>query len=112
MEARREAAQAIFDADAGVYGRWFPDAVGNVCHNALDRHVAAGRGPGGGRTSEGGQRAATGLPLQRAANHWGAPDGAWGWGGQAGQPHSHQEVPGQRARDPAAHAVPSGGGEG
>ncbi|MFG1208380.1 propionyl-CoA synthetase [Xanthobacter flavus] len=36
--------QAIFDADAGVYGRWFPDAVGNVCHNALDRHVAAGRG--------------------------------------------------------------------
>ena len=36
--------QTIFDADAGVYGRWFPDAVGNVCHNALDRHVAAGRG--------------------------------------------------------------------
>ena len=36
--------QIIFDADAGVYGRWFPDAVGNVCHNALDRHVAAGRG--------------------------------------------------------------------
>jgi propionyl-CoA synthetase len=36
--------ETIFDADAGVYGRWFPDAVGNVCHNALDRHVAAGRG--------------------------------------------------------------------
>jgi propionyl-CoA synthetase len=33
----------IFDAEAGVYGRWFPDAVGNMCHNALDRHVAAGR---------------------------------------------------------------------
>ena len=30
----------IFDADAGIYGRWFPDAVGNTCHNALDRHVA------------------------------------------------------------------------
>lgn len=37
------APQTIFDADAGVYGRWFPDAVGNICHNALDRHVAAGR---------------------------------------------------------------------
>ena len=36
--------QAIFDAGAGVYGRWFPDATGNICHNALDRHVAAGRG--------------------------------------------------------------------
>ena len=34
----------IFDAAAGVYGRWFPDATCNTCHNALDRHVAAGRG--------------------------------------------------------------------
>ncbi len=34
----------IFDPEAGVYGRWFPDATGNACHNALDRHVAAGRG--------------------------------------------------------------------
>jgi len=34
----------IFDAKAGVYGRWFPDATCNTCHNALDRHVAAGRG--------------------------------------------------------------------
>jgi propionyl-CoA synthetase len=49
----RKAAQAIdwfeppkqiFDASAGVYGRWFPDAVTNTCHNCLDRHVAAGRG--------------------------------------------------------------------
>ena len=48
-----EAAKAIewtsppvtaFDAGSGPYGRWFPDAVGNVCHNAVDRHVAAGRG--------------------------------------------------------------------
>ncbi|KQT85314.1 propionyl-CoA synthetase [Aurantimonas sp. Leaf443] len=37
-----------FDAGSGVYGRWFPDAVGNMCHNALDRHVAAGHG---GRTA-------------------------------------------------------------
>jgi propionyl-CoA synthetase len=33
----------IFDASAGVYGAWFPDAVGNMCHNAIDRHVASGR---------------------------------------------------------------------
>nr|WP_295464514.1 propionyl-CoA synthetase [Mesorhizobium sp.] len=33
----------IFDPKAGVYGRWFPDAVGNMCHNAVDRHVASGR---------------------------------------------------------------------
>ena len=30
--------------DAGVYGRWFPDARCNACFNALDRHVEAGRG--------------------------------------------------------------------
>lgn len=33
-----------FDAAAGVYGRWFPDGECNTCHNALDRHVAAGHG--------------------------------------------------------------------
>ena len=36
--------QKIFDPDAGVYGRWFPDARCNACANALDRHVEAGRG--------------------------------------------------------------------
>jgi propionyl-CoA synthetase len=36
--------EAIFDESAGVYGRWFPDAACNACFNALDRHVAAGRG--------------------------------------------------------------------
>ncbi len=30
--------------EAGVYGRWFPDARFNACYNALDRHVEAGRG--------------------------------------------------------------------
>lgn len=35
--------QAIFDAQAGVYGRWFPDATCNTCFNALDRHVRDGR---------------------------------------------------------------------
>lgn len=28
-----------FDADLGVYGRWFPDAVGNTCYNCVDRHA-------------------------------------------------------------------------
>ena len=36
--------ERIFDAQAGVYGRWFPDARCNACFNALDRHVEAGRG--------------------------------------------------------------------
>ncbi|WAJ26993.1 AMP-binding protein [Antarcticirhabdus aurantiaca] len=36
--------ERIFDPAAGVYGRWFPDALCNTCHNALDRHVANGRG--------------------------------------------------------------------
>ncbi len=49
----REAAKAVdwvtppkivFDAGAGVYGRWYGDGEINTCHNALDRHVAAGRG--------------------------------------------------------------------
>src|ERR1700761_987251 len=48
-EAAREIAwtkapERIFDASAGVYGRWFPDARLNACFNALDRHVEAGRG--------------------------------------------------------------------
>ena len=38
------APQRIFDPAAGPYGRWFPDARLNTCHNAVDRHVAAGRG--------------------------------------------------------------------
>ena len=33
----------IFDADAGVYGRWFSGAECNTCFNAVDRHVAGGR---------------------------------------------------------------------
>jgi propionyl-CoA synthetase len=33
-----------FDATDGVYGRWFPDGRLNTCFNAVDRHVAAGRG--------------------------------------------------------------------
>src|SRR5690349_15158856 len=34
----------VFDARAGIYGRWYPDGVCNTCHNAVDRHVAAGHG--------------------------------------------------------------------
>jgi propionyl-CoA synthetase len=49
----REAAEAIswfekpktiFDKNAGVYGRWFPDGVMNTCYNAVDRHAEGGRG--------------------------------------------------------------------
>ena len=32
------------DASRPPFYRWFPDGRLNVCHNALDRHVAAGRG--------------------------------------------------------------------
>ncbi|MFD4266604.1 propionyl-CoA synthetase [Rhodococcus sp. NPDC058481] len=35
--------RALDDSDAPMY-RWFPDATLNTCFNALDRHVAAGRG--------------------------------------------------------------------
>ena len=37
-------AETIFDSSAGTYGRWFVGATCNTCHNAVDRHVAAGRG--------------------------------------------------------------------
>jgi propionyl-CoA synthetase len=39
-----EPAKKVFDPHAGVYGRWFTGAICNTCWNALDRHVAAGRG--------------------------------------------------------------------
>lgn len=39
-----ERPKTVFDAKAGVYGRWFPDGVCNTCYNAVDRHVEAGRG--------------------------------------------------------------------
>lgn len=34
----------VFDADQGVYGRWFPGGESNTCFNCLDRQVAAGLG--------------------------------------------------------------------
>ena len=37
-------AETIFDAESGTYGRWFAGAECNTCYNAVDRHVAAGRG--------------------------------------------------------------------
>jgi propionyl-CoA synthetase len=39
-----EPAKKVFDPAAGIYGRWFTGAVCNTCWNALDRHVARGRG--------------------------------------------------------------------
>ncbi|MBV8848794.1 MAG: propionyl-CoA synthetase [Methylobacteriaceae bacterium] len=38
-----EKPRTIFDPKAGVYGRWFPDAVCNTSWNAIDRHVHGGR---------------------------------------------------------------------
>ncbi|MDR6952194.1 propionyl-CoA synthetase [Ancylobacter sp. 3268] len=35
----------VFDPGLGAYGRWFVGGLTNVCHNAIDRHVDAGRGP-------------------------------------------------------------------
>ena len=48
--ARREAIDwhvpptRALDASRPPFYRWFPDGELNVCHNALDRHVDAGRG--------------------------------------------------------------------
>ncbi|SCF06905.1 propionyl-CoA synthetase [Micromonospora mirobrigensis] len=38
------APERILDDGAAPLYRWFPDAELNTCHNALDRHVAAGHG--------------------------------------------------------------------
>ncbi|MGJ5725092.1 acetate--CoA ligase [Brevibacterium sp. H602] len=38
-----EPTKAVDDSNAPIY-RWFPDGELNVCYNALDRHVANGRG--------------------------------------------------------------------
>ncbi|WP_113902960.1 MULTISPECIES: acetate--CoA ligase [Brevibacterium] len=38
-----EPTRALDDSRAPIY-RWFPDGELNVCHNAVDRHVASGRG--------------------------------------------------------------------
>lgn len=37
-------ATSVFNADAGVYGRWFDGATCNTCFNCVDRHVLAGHG--------------------------------------------------------------------
>ena len=37
-------ADKVFDPQAGIYGRWFVGALCNTCFNAVDRHVAGGRG--------------------------------------------------------------------
>lgn len=35
--------EKVFDAEAGVYGRWFTGATCNLCYNCVDRHVERGR---------------------------------------------------------------------
>src|SRR5512140_3242434 len=39
-----ERPKKIVDRPAGIYGRWFTGGTCNTCYNAVDRHVAAGRG--------------------------------------------------------------------
>jgi propionyl-CoA synthetase len=39
-----EPATKVFDPAMGIYGRWFVGATCNSCFNAVDRHVARGRG--------------------------------------------------------------------
>ena len=39
-----KAPKTVFDGNADVYGRWFPDGTCNTCWNAVDRHVEAGNG--------------------------------------------------------------------
>ena len=34
----------VFEPNAGPYGHWFAGGRLNICHNCLDRHIAAGRG--------------------------------------------------------------------
>ena len=43
IEWTRRWDRVLDDSDAPIY-RWFPGGELNTCHNALDRHVAAGRG--------------------------------------------------------------------
>ncbi|HEX3828028.1 MAG TPA: propionyl-CoA synthetase [Sporichthyaceae bacterium] len=38
------APRIVLDDSAAPFVRWFPDGELNTCHNALDRHIAAGRG--------------------------------------------------------------------
>src|SRR5262249_54399399 len=38
-----EPPKKVFDANTGVYGRWFTGGVCNTCWNAVDRHVLGGR---------------------------------------------------------------------
>jgi propionyl-CoA synthetase len=39
----KKPSKALFDENAPIY-EWFSDGMVNTCHNALDRHVEAGRG--------------------------------------------------------------------
>ena len=39
----RKPSKALFDENAPIY-EWFSDGILNTCYNAVDRHVAAGRG--------------------------------------------------------------------
>ncbi len=43
IDWERKPSRALFDETAPIY-EWFSDGLVNTCHNAVDRHVEAGRG--------------------------------------------------------------------
>ncbi len=88
----------IFDPASGPYGRWFPDATLNLCHNALDRH-ADGRParPGGADPRQPRHRHAGALHLRRAARRRGDAGGRAGRRGRRrGRPRRHLHADGPR----------------
>ena len=59
--------RALDESQAPLY-RWFPDGQLNTCHNALDRHVDAGRGePARACVRQSGHRLQGIVHLSRAA---------------------------------------------
>ena len=90
IDWQRAPTRALDASRAPFYG-WFSDAVCNTCHNAVDRHVAAGHGDRLAIIHEfADHRDAGGDQLRRAARPGGAA------GRRAGGPRDRQGRPGHR----------------
>jgi len=61
--------ERVLDSSRAPFYRWFPGGIVNTCHNAVDRHVAAGRGAQAAiiwdSPVSGGKRTVSYLELQR-----------------------------------------------
>jgi hypothetical protein len=64
------------DGSAAPFYRWFPDGELNVCANALDRHVEAGRGEQAAPTANCGTRWRA-SPGCCATSAWAGATGSW-----------------------------------